>query len=82
MGNEHLGLSKEMQALCDVLVTIPTTGFTQSLNLSVATAILLQHFQDRYRRRHGGVCLPPARQKALVDKWCEREMKAKLRRKD
>jgi tRNA (guanosine-2'-O-)-methyltransferase len=82
MGNEHLGLSAEMQALCDVLITIPTSGFTQSLNLSVATAILLQHFQARYRRRDGDVYLSPERQKALVDKWCKREIKAKLRRKD
>jgi len=41
MGSEHTGLSPEQQALCDVVVRIPMVGRTDSLNLAVATGIVL-----------------------------------------
>ena len=40
-GNERAGISKEQIALCDELVRIPMTGYVESLNLSVATALVL-----------------------------------------
>ena len=42
-GNEHAGVSPEMQALADGTYTIPMRGFVQSLNVSVAAAITLFH---------------------------------------
>lgn len=41
MGGEREGLSTEQQARCDRLVSIPMRGRADSLNLAVATAILL-----------------------------------------
>jgi RNA methyltransferase, TrmH family len=41
LGNEEHGLSAEMQAACSRLVTLPGTGQVESLNVSVAGAILL-----------------------------------------
>ena len=41
MGNEGKGLSRLTQQLCDMLVSIPTSGHIDSLNVSVATGILL-----------------------------------------
>jgi TrmH family RNA methyltransferase len=41
MGNEQQGLPPEMAALCDVAVKIPMRGRADSLNLSVATGIMV-----------------------------------------
>ena len=41
MGNEQAGLTPELAALCDVTVKIPMRGRADSLNLSVATGILV-----------------------------------------
>jgi 23S rRNA (guanosine2251-2'-O)-methyltransferase len=41
MGNEGKGSGQLTQKLCDHLVTIPKTGHIDSLNVSVATGILL-----------------------------------------
>ena len=41
MGNEQAGLPEELAALCDVNVKIPMRGRADSLNLSVATGIMI-----------------------------------------
>ena len=43
MGNEHEGLSDEMQNLADITYCVPMLGFSQSFNISVATALSLYH---------------------------------------
>lgn len=41
MGSERLGLSDEQQAVCNQVVRIPMVGSADSLNLAVATSIVL-----------------------------------------
>lgn len=41
MGNEQAGLSEPMSAACDVRVKIPMAGRADSLNLAVATGVML-----------------------------------------
>jgi TrmH family RNA methyltransferase len=41
MGNEQQGLPPELAALCDVNVKIPMRGRADSLNLAVATGIMI-----------------------------------------
>ncbi len=41
MGSERQGLSDEQQAVCDLMVRIPMVGRSDSLNLAVATGIVL-----------------------------------------
>ena len=41
MGNEQAGLSDPMAAACDTLVRIPQAGRADSLNLAVATGVML-----------------------------------------
>jgi TrmH family RNA methyltransferase len=41
MGSERAGLSQEQQAQCDLVVKIPMVGRSDSLNLAVATGVLL-----------------------------------------
>jgi TrmH family RNA methyltransferase len=40
-GNERIGISPEQIALCDHLVRIPMVGYVESLNLGIATALVL-----------------------------------------
>jgi tRNA (guanosine-2'-O-)-methyltransferase len=48
MGNEHDGASPELIAAADGIITIPMRGMVQSLNVSVATAVILE---DALRQR-------------------------------
>lgn len=48
MGNEQSGLPDYMEAACDHLVKLPMRGRADSLNLAVATAVMLY---DLWRRR-------------------------------
>jgi len=48
MGNEQSGLPPEMEAACDLLVKLPMSGRADSLNLAIATAVMLY---DLWRRR-------------------------------
>jgi RNA methyltransferase, TrmH family len=41
MGSERSGLTPEQEAICDALVRIPMAGHVESLNVAVATGILL-----------------------------------------
>ena len=41
IGNERQGIAADLRALCKRAVRVPMRGFTDSLNLSVCTAILL-----------------------------------------
>ncbi len=41
MGNEQAGLPPELAAACDVAVKIPMRGRADSLNLAVATGIMI-----------------------------------------
>jgi TrmH family RNA methyltransferase len=41
MGSERTGLTPEQQALCDVLVRIPMVGSGDSLNVAIASAVML-----------------------------------------
>ena len=43
-GSEGEGISPELLVLCEERVTIPQRGMTQSLNLAVATGIVLFEF--------------------------------------
>ena len=55
-GNEREGVSDEARALRDGAVYIPMFGFTESLNISVAAALVMSHaVTDRINRRgfHG-----------------------------
>ena len=41
MGNEQQGLPENLAAACDRLVRIPQAGRADSLNLAVATGVML-----------------------------------------
>jgi tRNA (guanosine-2'-O-)-methyltransferase len=49
IGNEHEGLSPAARAACDVEYTLPMSGFSESVNLSVATALTIYTHARRRR---------------------------------
>ncbi|MEO4004841.1 RNA methyltransferase [Flavobacterium sp. CAU 1735] len=48
-GTERLGLSDEVMQQADGFLKIPMVGFTESLNISVSAAIILQNISTRLR---------------------------------
>jgi TrmH family RNA methyltransferase len=50
MGSERQGLSPTQQALCDLMVRLPMCGRSDSLNLAVATGVLLYELLSRGRQ--------------------------------
>ncbi len=53
LGNEHAGISRELQELSDGSFFIPMRGFTQSFNISVAAAVSVFHGVSERVRRFG-----------------------------
>ncbi len=51
MGSEAQGLSQEQQEACDTVVAIPMAGRSDSLNLAVATGVLLYEVFNQRRAR-------------------------------
>ena len=49
MGSERQGLSPAQQALCDLMVSLPMRGRSDSLNLAVATSVLLYEMLNQGR---------------------------------
>jgi len=52
VGSEGKGLSRLVRETCDVLVSVPTTSWVESLNASVAAGVVLSEF-SRQRRATG-----------------------------
>nr|WP_321412316.1 RNA methyltransferase [uncultured Allomuricauda sp.] len=51
-GTERKGLSKEVLQQADGLLKIPMVGFSESLNVSVSAAIIIQQLSQKVRESH------------------------------
>lgn len=49
-GTEKVGLSQEILDQADAHIKIPMVGFTESLNISVSAAIIIQYLSNKIRR--------------------------------
>lgn len=72
VGNEHSGVSETALSSADVILQIPMMGFVQSLNVSVASAIVLWELT---KQRNGKYCLAPEEQQKLLDDFFDRAKK-------
>ena len=72
MGTELVGVSDEARAMADGSIIIPMYGLTQSLNVSVASACILQRISTRMREDGIGE-LSGDQQAELLNQWLERE---------
>jgi tRNA (guanosine-2'-O-)-methyltransferase len=82
VGAELYGVEPDSLALADQRVRIPMAGMARSLNVSVATALLLyEAFRQReasgmYERSR----LAPAERKRLLFEWCYPKMARRLKK--
>jgi tRNA (guanosine-2'-O-)-methyltransferase len=73
-GNEHRGIAPDVIAQCDGCLTIPMDGFVESLNVSVAAAVVMAVLSARLRAAGPETaCLSPARQQDVYNAWVERQ---------
>lgn len=71
-GTERRGLSQEVLDRADYQVKIPMYGFTESFNISVSVAIVLQVLRDRMEKSELKWTLREEEQIALKIKWCRK----------
>ncbi len=71
-GAEHAGVSPEATAAADGAVMLPMRGFAQSLNVSVAAALIVSQVADRSRSLHGALLSDDDKQ-ATLTAWMARE---------
>jgi tRNA (guanosine-2'-O-)-methyltransferase len=77
MGAELTGVSDEARAHADGAICVPMAGLTESLNVSVAAACILQRVTERRREIVGDGDLPKDRQEAFFEAWKAREVLAR-----
>lgn len=84
VGNEDYGVSEEALRAADLTVTIPMDGMGTSLNVSVATALLL--FESQRQRQaaglyEGGPRLDPETYARTLFEWAYPELAAHCRKR-
>jgi len=76
MGTEKHGVSEQTSALVDQHIIIPMHGMAQSLNVSVATALIL--YEAQRQRQLAGMYTPKSLNedpwKSLAEAWIQRDL--------
>ncbi|MGC6430940.1 MAG: TrmH family RNA methyltransferase [Jejuia sp.] len=75
-GRETEGLSKEVMDAADVYLKIPMFGFTESLNISVSAAVILQHVTTKLRQTLINWKLTEEEQLLKRLDWCKKTIKS------
>ena len=75
-GRETEGLSKEVLDQADVYLKIPMVGFTESLNISVSAAIILQHVTTKLKQTQVAWQLTESEQLEMRLEWCKKTIKS------
>lgn len=68
-GTELKGISETVKENADIFLTIPTVGFTQSLNISVSAAVILQNITGRLRNNNVNWELTENEKQDLMIEW-------------
>lgn len=74
-GVEKSGVSEEVLTNSDEILTIPMVGFTESLNISVAAAIILENLTNKLRNSNYLWRLSEKEQEILYANWLEKSIK-------
>ena len=74
MGVEKEGVSQGIMNQADGFLKIPMVGFTESLNISVATAIILQNITSRLRNSNVNWQLSEKEKNELRLDWCKKSI--------
>ena len=73
-GVEKSGVSEEVLINSDEIITIPMVGFTESLNISVAAAIILENLTNKLRNSNYPWRLSEKEQEILYANWLEKSI--------
>ena len=74
-GVEKSGVSEEVLINSDKILTIPMVGFTESLNISVAAAIILENLTNKLRNSNYQWRLSEKEQEIIYANWLEKSIK-------
>jgi tRNA (guanosine-2'-O-)-methyltransferase len=74
-GVEKSGVSEEVLINSDEILTIPMVGFTESLNISVAAAIILENLTNKLRNSNYQWRLSEKEQEIIYANWLEKSIK-------
>lgn len=74
-GTEKEGISETVLQQADGFLTLPMVGFTESLNVSVAAAIILQDLTERLRKSDLPWSLPEAERQQKRLEWTKKSIK-------
>lgn len=74
-GTELTGLSEEAIANADGFVKIPMFGFTESFNISVSVALVMQNITSRLRKSNIKWQLSEKQQEEIILEWCKKSLK-------
>ena len=74
-GTERHGLSQEIMEQADAFIKIPMRGFTESLNISVSAAIILQHLTQELRNRNISWELSDVEKNLVKYEWLQKSFK-------
>lgn len=74
-GTELTGISQVVKDEADVLLKIPMYGFTESFNISVSTALLLQQLMSQLRKSTVAWQLPDEERERLLIDWLKKTVK-------
>lgn len=74
-GKEKEGISDLVKDNCDGFLKVPMVGFTESLNISVAAAIILNEVTSRVKQSNINWNLTTEEQEELYLEWVEKSIK-------
>ena len=74
-GTEKEGLSQQVLSQTDTYLKIPMVGFTESLNISVAVAIVLQQLTDKLRRSQVAWQLTDEERLSTLINWTKKSIR-------
>lgn len=74
MGTELSGVSSTILEQADENVVIPMHGFTESLNVSVAASVIMQHLSNKLRKSNIPWQLSPEEQLELKIEWAKQSI--------
>ncbi len=75
-GVEKDGLSQAVMDQADVFLKIPMYGFTESLNISVAAALIMRDVSERLRQSDINWQLTAAEKEQIYLQWLEKSIKS------
>ena len=75
-GVEKEGLSKDMMENADGFLKIPMVGFTESLNISVAAAIILQNLIEKLKKSNVNWQLTDLEKREKYLDWLQKSIKS------